>query len=264
MPTVKAPGASLHYQLHGDRTKPAVVLAHGRGGNAASWWQQVPVFAADYHVVTFDHRGFARSRCDTPKAFEPGRFADDLAAILDDAGIERAALVCQSMGGRTGLGFALAYPQRVKALALCGTTGGLYDETIAKGLGDVKGVAAQVGSLKTLALEPSFPQRQPALATLYAQIQAFNTEFDYAGPPVLTAPASRIDPARLKDWTIPTLVLGGANDQLVPPSVLKHVASLIPGAQAQILPGLGHSTYFEDAVTFNDLVGDFLKKHAKN
>ena len=263
MPSVDSNGASLHYQLHGDAAKPAVVLAHGRGGNAASWWQQVPVFSADYRVVTFDHRGFARSRCKTKEDFDPRRFADDLAAILDDAKIERAALVCQSMGGRTGLGFSLKFPKRVTGLVLCGTTGGLYDETIAKGLGDVRGVAAEVGSLKTLALEPTFPQRQPALANLYAQIQAFNTEFDYGGPPILTAPATRIDPALLKGWSIPTLVLGGSNDQIVASSLLPYLAKMIPGAELKVLPGLGHSTYFEDAATFNDLVGDFLKKHAK-
>ena len=44
MPSISVNGASLYYQLYGDAAKPAVVLAHGRGGNAASWWQQVPVF----------------------------------------------------------------------------------------------------------------------------------------------------------------------------------------------------------------------------
>jgi 3-oxoadipate enol-lactonase len=261
MPTLKRDGATLHYQVHGDPAKPAVVLAHGRGGNAASWWQQVPVFSKDWRVVTFDHRGFARSRCDSKADFDPRRFADDLAAILDDVKIERAALVCQSMGGRTGLGFALKYPKRVTTLVLCGTTGGLYDETIAKGLGDVRGVAAEVGSLKTLALEPNFPKRQPALATLYAQIQAFNTEFDYGGPPILTAPETRVDPALLKGWSIPTLVLGGLNDQIVASSVMQYVATMIPGAELRLIPGLGHSTYFEDAPTFNALVGDFLNRH---
>ncbi|MBM3536539.1 MAG: alpha/beta hydrolase [Alphaproteobacteria bacterium] len=263
MPSIKVNGASLYYQLHGDAAKPAVVLAHGRGGNAASWWQQVPVFSADYRVVTFDHRGFARSHCDSREDFDPRRFADDLAAILDDARIGRATLVCQSMGGRTGLGFALKFPQRVTGLVLCGTTGGLYDETIAKGLGEVLGVAAQVGSLATLALEPTFPQRQPALASLYAQIQAFNTEFDYGGPPILTAPETRVDPALLKGWSIPTLVLGGSNDQIVAASLLPYLAKMIPGAELKVLPGLGHSTYFEDATAFNTLVGEFLRKHVR-
>jgi pimeloyl-ACP methyl ester carboxylesterase len=263
MPTITNDGAELYYELHGEATQPAVVLAHGRGGNAASWWQQLPVLARQWRVLTFDHRGFGRSRCAAGGNFEPRRFADDLRAMLDAAAIERTALVCQSMGGRTGLGFALKYPQRVTCLALCGTTGGLYDETIASGLGDVRGVAAKIGGLSTLALDPGFPARRPDLATLYAQIQAFNTEFDYSGPPVLTAPETRIAPEQLAGWSIPTLVLGGENDQLVPPHVLRHVAELIPGASLRLIAGLGHSTYFEDAGTFNALVGAFLDQHAR-
>lgn len=261
MPLVTNKDAKLYYELHGDAARPAVVLAHGRGGNAASWWQQLPAFSTRWRVLTFDHRSFGRSRC-AAGGFDPRHFADDLAAILDAAGIERAALVCQSMGGRTGLGFALKYPQRVTCLALCGTTGGLYDDTIVNGLGDVRGVAARIGTFSTLALDPGFPARRPDLAALYAQIQAFNTEFDYSGPPILTAPETRIAPDQLAGWSIPTLVLGGENDQLVPPPVLRHVATLIPGARLRLLAGLGHSTYFEDAGTFNALIGAFLAEHA--
>lgn len=262
MPYATNDGATLYYELHGDATRPAVVLAHGRGGNAASWWQQLPAFTARWRVLTFDHRGFGRSRCASRADFDPRRFAEDLRVLLDAAGIQRAALVCQSMGGRTGLGFALAHPRRVTAVVLCGTTGGLYDATIAKGLGDVRGVAAKVGALSTMALDPGFPARRPDLAMLYAQIQSFNTEFDYSGPPILTAPETRVAPDRLAGWSLPTLVVGGENDQLVPPPVLRHVAGLLPGARLRLIAGLGHSTYFEDAATFNALVGAFLEEHA--
>jgi 3-oxoadipate enol-lactonase len=264
MPQVTNDDATLYYELHGEPMRPAVVLAHGRGGNAASWWQQLPVFARRWRLLTFDHRGFGRSRCTTRAAFDPRHFANDLRVMLDAAGIQRTALVCQSMGGRTGLGFAFKYPERVTGLVLCGTTGGLYDETIAKGLGDVRGVAANIGEFSTLALDPAFPARRPDLATLYGQIQAFNTEFDYSGPPILTATETRLDPGELAGWSIPTLVIGGENDQIVPPHVLRHVAGLIPGAALRLIPGLGHSTYFEDAATFNALVGAFLDQHARS
>ena len=79
MPRVESAGASLYYETHG--SGPAVVLAHGAGGNAMVWWQQVPHFARRHTVVVFDHRGFFRSRC-APEALDPGLFASDLAAIL--------------------------------------------------------------------------------------------------------------------------------------------------------------------------------------
>ena len=59
MPKVQVNGIELYYEVHGDG--PALVFAHGAGGNHLSWWQQVPVFSRRYCCVTFDHRGFGQS-----------------------------------------------------------------------------------------------------------------------------------------------------------------------------------------------------------
>ena len=68
MPRVEVPGATLYYEAEGEG--PAVVFAHGAGGNRMSWWQQAPEFARDHRVIRFDHRSFGRSRCE-PGAFDP-------------------------------------------------------------------------------------------------------------------------------------------------------------------------------------------------
>ena len=139
MPRVQRPEASIHYEVSGDG--PPLVFAHGAGGNTLVWWQQVPHFARRYRVVTFDHRGFGRSACTS--GHEQGRhFADDLAAVLDDAGIARCALVCQSMGGWTGLQFALAQPQRVAALVLSGTPAGILTPAVGAALGAIASSSA--------------------------------------------------------------------------------------------------------------------------
>ena len=115
MATIESHGATISYEVHG--SGPAIVFAHGAGGNTLSWWQQVPFFARNYRVVLFDHRGFGRLRC--PSTLMPPRFFPaDLTAILNAEGMTSAALVCQSMGGYTGLPFALAHPERVSALVL--------------------------------------------------------------------------------------------------------------------------------------------------
>ena len=59
MPTVKAQHAKIYYEACGPENAPALVFAHGRGGNASCWWQQVPHFSERYRVIVFDHRGFA-------------------------------------------------------------------------------------------------------------------------------------------------------------------------------------------------------------
>ncbi|MBW2292939.1 MAG: alpha/beta hydrolase, partial [Deltaproteobacteria bacterium] len=118
MPVVETTGAKIYYEVHGEG--PVIVFAHGAGGNRLSWWQQVPIFQQNYRVICFDHRSFGRSSCDEG-AFHPKYFADDLQAILDAEQVDRAALVCQSLGGWSGLPLALRAPERVASLVLCDT-----------------------------------------------------------------------------------------------------------------------------------------------
>src|SRR5438094_6559471 len=59
MPKAPVNGIELYYEVHGNG--PAVVFAHGAGGNHLSWWQQVPVLARQYRCISFDHRGFGQS-----------------------------------------------------------------------------------------------------------------------------------------------------------------------------------------------------------
>jgi pimeloyl-ACP methyl ester carboxylesterase len=91
--------AKIYYESYGEG--PALIFAHGAGGNASSWWQQVPHFADRYRVITFDHRGFGRSIC-PDEALDIKCFVDDLVCIMDTEVIDTATLVCQSMGGWTG------------------------------------------------------------------------------------------------------------------------------------------------------------------
>src|SRR5262245_28301079 len=155
MPFVERPHAVIYYEVCGDG--PPIVFAHGAGGNTLVWWQQVPLFARRHRVLTFDHRGFGRSRCEP--GFEQGRhFADDLIAVLDEAGIDRAAFVCQSMGGWTGLQLALAHPGRVAALVLSGTPAGILTPKVLQALGAIGAAAAQ------MARAPAWNERHHALA----------------------------------------------------------------------------------------------------
>jgi pimeloyl-ACP methyl ester carboxylesterase len=258
MPSIETHGANIYYEVHGS-DGPAIAFAHGRGGNGASWWQQVPHFAGRYRVVVFDHRGFGRSVCE-PGGFDPKFFADDLAAVLDDAGIGSASLVCQSMGGVTGMGFALAHPDRTDCLVLACTSGGIVTEALAEWRKSRGSLLEQTGF--SAALAPDYGEREPVMAYLYGQIRAFNTGEGPAARARSRGAASENDPAKLAGYTTPTLIVTGETDQLFPPPLLHEVATLIPGCEVADLPVVGHSAYFEDAPGFNKIVGDFLDRHA--
>jgi pimeloyl-ACP methyl ester carboxylesterase len=258
MPRVQRPEASIYYEVSGDG-RP-LVFAHGAGGNTLVWWQQVPHFARRYRVVTFDHRGFGRSACTS--GHEQGRhFADDLAAVLDDAGIARCALVCQSMGGWTGLQFALAQPQRVAALVLSGTPAGIFTPAVGAALS-----AIASSSAASLLVAPPWNQPHPALAAdifdrdparafLYGQLAGLNPAGSLGR---IALHEVMTDPARLAGWTIPTLLIAGTHDRLFAPAVLREVAATIPGATFHEVPIAGHSPYFETPDAFNRVAGDFL------
>jgi 3-oxoadipate enol-lactonase len=249
---VKTRGASLYYENHG--AGPAVVFAHGRGGNAASWWRQVPHFARRFHVIVFDHRGFGRSRCDE-EHFESKYFHSDILAILDAEGIDRASLVCQSMGGWGGLKLAVTHPERVTSLVLANTPGGLDTPLANAAIAHLASGAIPPGSGQ---LGASFVARNPEEAYLCRQISGLNSNFPRSFNRLTSAQAvTRED---LEGYAVPTLAITGPEDILFPPPVMREVADTLPGARLVEMPGVGHSTYFEAPEVFNDLVFNFLEE----
>ena len=112
MPTVEVNGARLWYDEAGNG--PALLLLHGGLGDSGLWEPVVPLLAERFRVVRTDLRFFGRST--GPAA--PWSWHDDVIGVLDELGIERAALVGLSLGGRLAVDVALAHPERLTALAL--------------------------------------------------------------------------------------------------------------------------------------------------
>jgi pimeloyl-ACP methyl ester carboxylesterase len=258
MPFAASERAEIYYERHG--AGPALVFAHGAGGNTLSWWQQVAHFADRYTVLTFDHRGFGRSRC-APGDFLPGLFPADLLAVLDAEAIERAGLVCQSLGGWTGLRTALLHPRRVACLVLCDTPGGLWTPAVRDALARIGQRADREGIRGSAALAPDYARREPAKAFLYEQINALNGGFDPTLLQRLFETEARIAPEALAGFAVPTLMIAGGRDLLFPVEALHEAASLLPGCAVRDFPDAGHSVYFEEPAAFNRVVDDFVSRH---
>jgi 3-oxoadipate enol-lactonase len=259
MAFVQADGASIYYEALG--SGPAVAFAHGAGGNAASWWQQVPVFSERYRMIMFDHRMYGRSQC-APENFDRGKFGEDLMVILDAEGIERTAIVCQSMGGWTGLRAALERPDRVSCLILSNTSGGVSTPLEMENIKIARERFAS-GGFGNVALYSGFIERHPDLAFLYAQISSLNAQLT---PEVRKQMAGRDNPVTeesLSKLSVPTLLITSENDVVFPPAAIREVAALKPDAELVELPVAGHSLYFETPDAFNSTVGAFLEQHAR-
>jgi 3-oxoadipate enol-lactonase len=248
-------GTRLYYEVHGDGSP--VVLAHGGGGSHLSWWQQVPELARTHCVITYDHRGFGLSTVD-PSAAGPTvdlwRHVDDLEALLDALGIERASLVGQSMGGLTVGGLATTRPARASAVVICSSWGGIRTPEVADWCLELSRAAP---STRAGLFHPTFAERHPELQFLYREIAALtSTRTEQLTAGLRAIGAFAIDGSVLTNERIPTLFIAGEADGLA--LVMRCVAASLPHARFEIIEEAGHSAYFERPHVFNDLVRRFL------
>lgn len=260
MPKAAVNGIDLYYEVDGEG--PAIVFAHGAGGNHMSWWQQIPYFKERYRCVTFDHRAFGQS-VDTTGEFRHA-YPRDLEGLLDHLGIDQTFLVAQSMGGHACLLFAAAHPERVRRLVMADTFFGIGEESVAAPMRELtarRQAARQgdplPGGFATIAIGAEFHRRNPAGVFLYQQIGALN-------PPrpgnLLAEPGEGLMAGDLVDFPVPVLFIVGQDDEVIPPSIIEEAHRLIPGSRLEIVPGAGHSVYFEKPDVFNQLVGSFFEE----
>ena len=263
---LKRPFGDLYYEVSG--SGPALVFAHGLGGNHLSWWQQVAHFAPRYTCVSFAHRGFAPSSA-IDGGPDPADYASDIAAIVDHLKLRDVRLVGQSMGGWTVLEYALANPTKVKALVLSSTSGTLDRRGCDPSGGSAydawaKDAEAKVAAGLANGIHPalglSAAARSPALHLLYASIDSMAGELDKEKVRAGLRRTAHRTVTELKDFRVPTLLIAGGEDVVFPAFLASAIAAALPCGEAHLIPHAGHSPYFEEAATFNGLVEAFLAR----
>jgi 3-oxoadipate enol-lactonase len=249
-------GIDLYYESHGDG--PAVVFAHGAGGNHLSWWQQIPAFRQHFRCITFDHRAFGLSPDGEGEAARGRRaFHEDLRALLDHLEVDEVRIVAQSMGGRTAVGFSLLNPGRCKAVAFCGTTGGAIDDDV-RDLQDAYR-QTELGQLPLgkKSVSPQLRERAAAHEFLYRSIGRLNPprpkEFLAPIPGYKGSSAQRLAESGMR-----ILFLVGDHDAVTPPHIIEGCHRAVPGSEFVLIKDSGHSTYFEQPHQFNQAVLSFL------
>lgn len=257
MPHVRAPdGIRIHYTDHGSADRPAVVLLMGLGAPGIFWFD-VPEQLRDdaehpYRVVVVDNRGTGES--DMPKRpFTMARFADDVALVLDDAGIDRAFIVGMSMGGMIAQHVALRHPHRVRGLQLMCTSAGLVTAkmatpTMVSTLLQAPFVKPGQGEkiVGRLLLAPSRQHEARKVMQQYASVLRKSRPSPEAFAYHLGAILTHFTLPRLSRITAPTAVVTGADDALLHPSHSRAIAKRIPHARLEVLPAVGHGIHSSD------------------
>ena len=249
--TIQTKGGEIYFQSHG--SGPAVVLAHGIGGNHAIWFRQIEPIARTNRVIVFDHRGFGLSRDLDGRGRDA--FVEDLIALLDHLCVDRAALVGQSMGAGTCIGLAHAAPERVAALAICDSLHGIAESTEVKTIMDAARERTKDMDQIDRVLGAAARKADPALEMLYRQIASFNT----ADRKTLSGAFQARPAADLGGKGFPVLLLYGYEDILFPVEAIRLVQQEIEGSFLVEVNDAGHSAFLEQSLQFNDTILTLLQ-----
>ena len=260
MPFLTLGGATLRYDRAG--AGPTVLLIHGWLGNRSFWERQVAALRDRFTVVTVDLRGHGESS--PPRTgYTIAGMAADLEQLVRAIAAPRVALVGWSMGGMIAQELARRLGDRVTGLVLVGTTAGaLADAKNPHAQLEVaeqirKGVAEDFrGFVRTFAASLfKAGAASPLLAWATGQMQR-------TPPHVAEACLESILSADLRDKLsavkVPTLVIHGRHDAILPLAMGEEIKKGIPGAQLAVFEESGHSPGLEEPERFNEMVGAFL------
>jgi pimeloyl-ACP methyl ester carboxylesterase len=274
MPTVRANGLSIEYVETGDHRAPTILLIMGLGMQLIGWPDSFCEGLAErgFRVVRFDNRDVGRSSkmgggnaiflaAAVIRALRGGRvaapytlhdMANDAIGVMDALGIERAHVVGASMGGMIGQVIAAEHAERVRSLVSIMSSSG--DQRLPRGnvrvllpglwpntplFGRERAVRRSMRLFRAIG-SPGFPTSDEELR---AKVERAIARSDYR-PGVarqmlaIVASGSRVE--MLRSIRVPTLVLHGADDPLVPVAAGEDTANKIPGARLRIIPGMGH------------------------
>lgn len=252
------------YHLTGPTDAPLVALVHGLGLNYACWQWLEPVLAADFRVLRYDLTGHGDSAKPSAKPTLK-RLSDQLAALLDHIGADKAALIGFSLGGMIARRFAQDHPSRTTALAILHSPHRRTPKAQAAILARVEQARAEgPGATVEAALERWFtaPFRiaNPAMMGLVRTWVLANDPAVY--PDLYQVLADGIDEiiAPKPPLDCPALVITGDEDYGNGPEMSRAIAAEIAGAEVKILPGLRHMALAEDPAAINAPVQTFLRR----
>lgn len=264
MPIANVNGIKINYLLEGpDEGAETIVLINGLADDLQSWDFQVPAFLeAGYRVLRFDNRGVGETeKPDGP--YTSRLLADDAKALVDFLGITDFHLMGVSMGGMISEEYALAHGTDLRSLTLACTYGkpdafclqmfGFWED-----LAKAEGVPFVMRDVMLWAFTGPFFNERPgdtaefneSMASIDMPLNAYLSQLNV----IQTHDA--LD--RLAGISVPTLVLAGEEDILIPVRLSRVLHDSIPGAVWSTVPG-GHACLWETPAPFNSTFIDFIK-----
>ncbi len=249
MPIVDCEGHRLHYQVRGSAASPPLLLIQGMAMPSTAWIDLPLRFSRRFQVIVFDNRGTGHSTAPRGR-FRIRDMADDATRVLDAVGVDQAFVFGISMGGMIAQELALRHPHRVRKLVLAATFCSHRRShkpklSVAADLGLAMLTTRRFKPMRRLLVSDAWFKRSP---------NGFVSWFAHTRPARLRVIVKQIGAVvrheteqRLCTLRVPTLVMSGDRDRLVPVENSRYLATLIPGARYVEFPGAGHAFPFEHA-----------------
>jgi pimeloyl-ACP methyl ester carboxylesterase len=240
---------------------PALVTLHGIGGNAGQFRRQIEALADIRTVISWDAPGYGGSD-DPPDDWAMEDFADHLAGFLDALGIEQADVVGQSWGGVLAQVFYGRHPRRARSLVLTDTSagGGSQPESERQAA-----LQARLTALETMSPAEIARRRAPALLgpnpsdAMLREAEEMMAQIRPTGYRTAAIVLANADTRSVHSTiTVPTLIIVGEHDQIIPPGTGTFLRDSIPGATLVTISGAGHLSSQERPDVWNAAVREHL------
>jgi pimeloyl-ACP methyl ester carboxylesterase len=238
--TIEANGLAVAYGVAGEG--PPLVLLHGASSSGGDGFRaQVPRFTRAFRCYLPDARGHGGTRWDVGAGFSYSILVDDLAALLDALGLERAHLLGVSMGAQTALGLAIRSPDRVASLVLVGLSVATEPRrSVVRRLLDVERIERDDPRFAAELARRHDPVQGPG--AWRSLLRALAAAIDREAPP---------GPAEIRRAAVPALVAVGDRDPIAPVDQAWALARQLPDARLLVLPAAGHEVHAQRAGLFN-------------
>ncbi|MBM3127454.1 MAG: alpha/beta fold hydrolase [Chloroflexi bacterium] len=264
MPTTQIGAQAIYYDEYG--AGQPLILIPGLGGSRLGWAKQLEPFAQKYRVINLDNRD-AGDSAQSANAYPIGEMADDVAGVIENLNLGAAFVVGVSMGGFIAQHLTLRHPARVKKLVLVATSAGGAGHVNPKPEIAATLVRDPNEDIETRVRRSYAVITGPGFADAHPEDVARAIEHGYrfqmspeAYQRQLNAAISHTrggTRARLAEIRVPTLVIHGDCDPLVPYPNGQALAAGIPGAKFLTFPGVGHLPHIEATDEFNRAVMEF-------
>lgn len=241
-----------------------IMLIHGFPLNHEMWHPQITSLSAFSRVIAVDLRGHGQSPA-TEGTYSMDLLADDCARVLEVLQVKKPAVICGlSMGGYISFALYRRHPEKVAGLILAATRA-VADSLETKNNRD-KAVQNVIQSGPEAVIESMLPSLLAAHTftespELVSRIQAIMSQTSRSGMiSALIGMKNRSDSTDiLRDIHVPTLILQGAEDQIIPLTESKSMQAEIPQSELKVIPRAGHLLNMEQVGLFNQSVEDFLR-----